>query len=140
METSDLSRHQMIKGLFAPHTENVAEAAIHRWEQMAAHIILIVGEDGFNSLYARSVHLTQSTFPWLAAGSLSPHTGQRFAELKANLEGQKPAQASEANDLLLLTFTGILATLIGEPLTTRILSSAWGKDASYGTSKEAKNE
>jgi len=124
----------------AQHKDKVADAAIGLWEQMATQIISIVGEDGFNSLYARSIFLAQPKFPWLAANSLSPQTDQRFAELKKRLEGQTPSQAREANSLLLLTFTGILATLIGEPLTIRILRSAWGNDALYSTSKEFKNE
>lgn len=140
MEPRDQLRHQLIEGLMAPHTENVADAAIDLWKQMATQIISIVGEGGFNSLYARSVYLVQPKFPWLAANSLSPQTDQRFAELKKRLEGQTPLQAREANSLLLLTFTGILAALIGEPLTTRILRSAWGNDASYSTSKESKND
>jgi hypothetical protein len=140
METRDQLRHQLIEGLMAPHTENVADAAIDLWEQMATQIISIVGEDGFNSLYARSVFLAQPKFPWLAANSLSPQADQRFAELKKHFEEQTPSQAREANSLLLLTFTGILAALIGELLTTRILRSAWGNDASYSTSKESKND
>ena len=140
METRDQLRHQLIEELMAPHTENVADAAINLWEQMATQIISIVGEDGFNSLYARSVFLAQPTFPWLAANSLSPQADQRFAELKKHYAGQTPSQARAANSLLLLTFTGILAALIGEPLTTRILCSAWGDDASTSTSKEFKHE
>jgi hypothetical protein len=138
METRDQLRHQLIEGLMAPHTENVADAAIDLWVQMATQIVSIVGEDGFNSLYARSVYLAQPTFPWLAAHTLSPQADQRFAELKMHFEAQTPSQAREANSLLLLTFTGILAALIGEPLTTRILCSAWGDDAS--TSKEFTHE
>ncbi|MGZ8181675.1 MAG: hypothetical protein ACXWT1_06940 [Methylobacter sp.] len=140
METSDLLRHQKIKSLMAQHNEKVADAAIKIWEQMAAQIISIVGEGGFNSLYARSVFLTQSTFPWLAASSLSPQTDHRFAELKMSLEGQTAALAGEANSLLLITFTDILATLIGEHLTASILRSAWGNDASDRAGKEFNNE
>ncbi|MGZ8236314.1 MAG: hypothetical protein ACXWTY_00390 [Methylobacter sp.] len=140
METSDLLRHQKIKSLMAQHNEKVADAAIQIWEQMAAQIISIVGEGGFNSLYARSVFLTQSTFPWLAASSLSPQTDHRFAELKMSLEGQTAALAGEANSLLLITFTDILATLIGEHLTASILRSAWGNDASDRAGKEFNNE
>jgi hypothetical protein len=140
METRDPLRHQLIERLMAQRPEKVADAAINLWEQMAAQIISIVGEDGFNSLYARSVFLAQPTFPWLTASPLSPQADQRFAELKKGLEGQAPSQAHEANSLLLLTFTDILAALIGEPLTTRILCSAWGNDASTSTSKEFKHE
>jgi len=112
----------------APHAEKAADAAINLWEQMATEIISIVGEGGFNSLYARSVFLTRSTFPWLAAGALPPQVDHRFAGLKMSLEGQTPAQASEANRLLLITFTDILAALIGEQLTTSILRLAWGSE------------
>ena len=122
------------------HPENVVDAAIKLWEQMATEIISIVGESGFNSLYSRSIFLTQSTFPWVTASTKSPLTDQRFAELKMNFEGQTPAQAIEANSLLLITFTDILASLIGEQLTNTILRSAWGNDATGRTNKEFKNE
>lgn len=123
----------------AQHTEKIADAAILLWEQMATQIISIVGESGFNSLYARSVFITRSTYPWLAADSLTPQTEHRFAGLKTSLEGQTPAQASDANRLLLLNFTDILVALIGERLTTRILCLAWGIDASDRADEEFKN-
>ncbi|MDP3878108.1 MAG: hypothetical protein Q8Q50_14110 [Methylobacter sp.] len=137
MATSSLLRHQIIKNLTAQHSENVADAALNLWTQMATQIISIIGESGFDSLYARSAFLTQSTFPWFATASPSSST-QRFASLKTSFEQQTPAQASEANHLLLMTFTDILASLIGEPLTTRILRSAWGVDASDKSGKEFK--
>jgi hypothetical protein len=71
---------------------------------------------------------------------LSPQIDQRFAELKVRLAEQTPAQASAASRLLLITFTDILASLIGEQLTTSILRSAWGDDASDKAGKELKNE
>ncbi len=140
MANSNLLRHQKINSLMAQHPEKVADAAINLWEQMATQIISIVGEGGFNSLYARSVFLAQSSFPWLATGELSPQQDHRFAQLKTSLAGQTPAQASAANSLLLITFTDILATLIGEQLTATILRSAWGNDASDRAGKEFKNE
>jgi hypothetical protein len=139
METDNLQRRRIIRNLITPHTEKIADVAIILWEQMATQIILIVGEGGFNSLYARSVFLTQSTFPWLSADSPSPQTGQRFGELKKSFEGQTPVQVAEANSLLLITFTDILASLIGEQLTNSILRSAWGNDASNRPGKEFKN-
>ncbi|MFI3157163.1 MAG: hypothetical protein QX199_13500 [Methylococcaceae bacterium] len=140
METSDLLRHRLIKTLMAQQPEKVADAGINLWELMASQIISIIGDAGFSSLYARSVFLTQSSFPWLAAGSLRPQAEYRFAELKVSFEGQTPEQADEANILLLITFTDILAALIGEQLTTSILRSAWGIDASHRADKEFKNE
>ncbi len=141
METSDLLRHQLIKSLMAQPTEKSAnDAAINLWELMATQIISTVGVGGFTSLYARSVYLAQSTFPWLRDGSLTPETGSRFTELKISLDEQTPVIAREANCLLLITFTDILASLIGEHLTASILRSAWGDDASDRTDKEFNNE
>lgn len=120
--------------------EEVVDAAIKLWEQMATEIISIVGEIGFNALYSRSLSLTQATFPWVAASSKLPLADQRLPELKVAFKGQSPDIVSEANCLLLITFTDILASLIGEQLTTTILSSAWDNNASVKTSKELANE
>ncbi len=106
-----------------------------RWR---TKLIAIVGEAGFNALYARSIFLSQTAFPWLAACVLPAQADDRFAELKKSLEGQAPAQASAANSLLLITFTDILVSLIGDQLTTNILHSAWGHDASDRVGKEFK--
>jgi hypothetical protein len=140
METCDLPRHQLIKSLMAKQTEKVADAAIILWAQLATQIISIVGEDGFNALYVRSIFLRQSTFPGLPAIPLSPRTNHRFAELKISFEGQSPVQVREANSLLLITLTDILASLIGEQLINRILSLAWSAEIPNETGKEFKNE
>ncbi|MEP6605539.1 MAG: hypothetical protein ABJA60_05420 [Nitrosospira sp.] len=104
--------------------------AIRLWEQLAEKLIFIIGDDGFDSLYARTLYLNQATFPWLVASSPPPQADSRFAELKGNLEGQTPAQVSEANNLLLIKFTDILASLIGEQITTHLLLRSWGVDLS----------
>lgn len=140
MEPRELQRHQTIESLVARRTGKAADAAIDLWDRMATQIISIVGEGGFNSLYARSVFLTQSTFPWLVAGISSPQIEHRFTALKLSFEGQAEGQASAANSRLLINFTDILAALIGEELTTRILRSAWGNDVSNSVGKEFKNE
>jgi hypothetical protein len=133
-------RHQMVESLTAPHPEKITDAAVLLWEQMASKIISIVGEGGFNSLYARSVFLSQASFPWLTACPLSAQPEQRFAELKKCFGAQAPAQACAANSLLLITFTDILASLIGEALTTSILRSAWGNGAPHQTDKDFKHD
>ncbi|TAK61885.1 hypothetical protein [Methylobacter sp.] len=140
METDNMVRRRIISDLMAQHTDKIADASIDLWEQMATQIILIVGEGGFNSLYARSLFLTRSTFPWLPNGSVPAQANQRFSELKISFEEQPPLQANKANSQLLITFTDILASLIGEHLTIRILRSAWGNDALDRFGKEFKNE
>ncbi|HET9113173.1 MAG TPA: hypothetical protein VFN66_04825 [Burkholderiales bacterium] len=122
------------------HPEAVADVSIRLWESMASEIISIVGTGGFMSLYARSLHLVRPSFSWLVAEAASADKSHRFAQLKTSLAGQTPEQASAANIMLLITFTDILAALIGDPLTTSILGTAWGNTASDTADKESKNE
>jgi len=122
------------------HTGNRVDAAVHLWEQMAAQIISIVGEDGFNSLYARSAFLARRTFPWLTGEPLPSPAAQRFAELRKSFEGRAPAQTSAANSLLLVTFTDIVVSLIGEEMTASILDSAWGGETSPAPSPEEESK
>ena len=140
METEHFLRRQLIEGLTAEPPENVVSVAIGLWEQLASQIAAIVGQGGFDSLYARSLFLSQSTFPWLGASALSAQTGRGFAELKTSFEGQTPAQACAANSLLLVTFTDILAALVGEQLTTRILRSAWSNSVQDTVGRELQND
>lgn len=128
MNTQELLRHQVTDRLSAPDNEIVAEGALRAWEQMAKQIIPLVGEDGFYSLYARSVYLLQSEFPWLGASLITKKVGSQFAELKKALARHAPEQARKANEMLLHTLTSILASLIGDELTLRILDSAWGSN------------
>lgn len=114
-----------MESLIAQPSDQAAGAADSLWAPLATQIILIVGAGGFESLYARSVFLCQATFPWLSTSSPSSQPDAWLADLKTRLEGQSPEFASEANRHLLLTFTDLLASLIGEPLTARILNSAW---------------
>lgn len=140
MEPWDLQRHQLIEHLLAQPQKDMVDVAMTLWEKLAAEIISIVGEGGFNALYARSVFLAQPRFRWLADCTLAPAPGHHLAGLKACLEGQPPEQVGPASSLLFLTFTDIVAALIGEQLTASILRAAWGDDASCRTSKEFKND
>lgn len=140
MDPTPLPRHQLIETLIAQHTEDVADATIRLWEQMAIEIVSIIGERGFHLLYARSVFLSQSSFPRLSASVVPLQVIPRFAELKKSFEGLSSAEINAANNLLLRTFTDILATLIGENLTSNILRSAWGNHAPEKTGKESNNE
>ncbi|WON74042.1 hypothetical protein [Nitrosospira sp. Is2] len=136
MEPNELPRHRLIKSLLVESDEQIADAAISLWEPMASEIISIVGEEGFNSLYARTIFLHRAVFPWLSVASDQLQANQGLAELKMSFKKQTPTQVSEANNLLLITFTDILASLIGEQLTTRILCLAWSTDISNCTGKE----
>jgi hypothetical protein len=129
MATSDVLRKQLIETAMANGTGGAADTAILLWQPLASELIAIIGEGGFNTLYARSIYLTQAAFPWLGAGDGSQVAVFRLTDLKNSFDGQSDNEANQASQMLLLTFTDILASLIGESLTAGILSSAWGNSA-----------
>ncbi len=97
------------------------------WERLATELSPIIGERGFASLYARSLHRAGLEFPWLA-----PHPPEAPADafklLASNLKECAPAEAQAASAALLIIFTDTLILLIGELLTNSILRKAWGDD------------
>lgn len=140
MNNHDLQRHRLIKTLSAKANGETADTVITLWEQMATKIISIVGEKGFQSLYVRSIILNASKFSCLSAYDPKSEINNQFTELKLCFEKQNSNQIIEVNNQLLITLTDILASLIGEPLTTNILCMAWGDEASDTVAKEFNNE
>jgi hypothetical protein len=141
MDSSSLFRHELIKNYVALYSEKDVSGLIVLWEGMAIEIVALVGEGGFNSLYERCIGLTQITFPWLEINPSLPHSDQRFAELQMRLEEQSIEQANAANNQLLITFTDLLASLIGEQIMVVILHTAMGHSKNNGSStKELGNE
>lgn len=130
MASDEARRQQLIQSAMANRIGEVPEIALQLWQPLSSQLISIIGEGGFSSLYDRSLHLTRAAFPWLEAGEPLRSIDSRFSELKVGLAGPGSTEASKASHMLILTFTDILASLIGEPLTIDILGSAWNKHAS----------
>ncbi|MDO8654460.1 MAG: hypothetical protein Q7R66_19995 [Undibacterium sp.] len=128
MATLKEQRHQTIKNAILRRPEAVVDVSIHLWQRLAVELISIIGADGFDSLFARSAHLNGVAFPWLLLSHSSQQSHARFTGLKISLESRESNEAIVASTALLITFIDILALLIGELLTTRILRSAWGDD------------
>ena len=131
---------EKIFSLTAQRPEDVAGLAVQLWGSLALELIPIVGEAGFTILYARSLHITQRIYPWIAAASAPQATDSQFASLKTQLEARPFTEAGEGFEALLVTFIDILALLIGEPLTTSILHAAWGDSASEITIRSSPHE
>lgn len=108
METRNSPRYRIIKNVMTLQREaGAVDTAIRLWQQMADQIISMVGENGFNSLYARSVLIARDQLPGLAAASHLPQAESLFAELKNSLKGKTLAQINEANYLLMVTLPGL---------------------------------
>jgi hypothetical protein len=103
----------------------VAEATLSIWQQVAARLALIIGGRGVDVLLRRALHLTNTAFPWLAIAEDHRNSAALLASLKARLAGREPDVAMEASITLLVTFTDLLVTLIGESLTDSLLRPVW---------------
>ena len=109
----------------APDAAAIAGATLSTWHQVADRLAPVIGVQGVNVLFSRTLHLTSATFPWLANAGDRGSNAAQLATLEARLAGCRLEVAREASCALLVTFTELLTTLIGEPLTGRLLSPVW---------------
>lgn len=106
----------------APDAGMIAEATLNIWRQMAAWLAPVIGTRGVEVLFSRALQLTSRTFPCLVVTGDQGDSAVLLASLKANLTASATNDAMEAGHALLVTFTKLLSTLIGESLTSRLLS------------------
>lgn len=140
--TSEALRHIVRRELrpgaaAAADAKAVAAATMETYEQLARQLARLIGEAGVSAIHARSVHLTQKEFPWLAAAPPTEGSQLPIQHLRATLEGQPPAVILVSAEALVVNFIDLLVTLIGEHLTTRLLQDAWPGDFMAGTAQEA---
>ncbi len=103
----------------------VAEATLDTWYQVATRLEPVIGARGVDVLFRRSLHLTCNALPWLEIVEDHGDSSALLASLKARLASREPDAAAEAGYTLLVTFIELLATLIGESLTQRLLGPVW---------------
>jgi hypothetical protein len=134
----------------AARAEAIAAAAQRAYDDLARVSAPLIGQVGVDALTARALHLAQRQYPQLVltreGTSACPEGAPRtpppeqtdapIAQFIFCLERQDPAVATEAAGAVFATFTGLLVTFIGEPLTTHLLRSAWPDAFSDAGTKE----
>jgi hypothetical protein len=108
-----------------PDAAALAAAVRRAYGEFADVLAPLIGQVGIDALAARAVHLAQRQYPWLAKTRNPEQAEGPFAHVSFCLEQQDPALASEAAAAVLATFTALLATFVGESLTTRLARQAW---------------
>ena len=102
----------------------VAEAVVRALGHLMDELEPLVGMHGASALFGRSVHLVRRKH----AAALTPAKGTRdeqLACLRDELARLDIAEARTISAALLTNFADLLTSLIGEPLTNRLLRSAW---------------
>lgn len=134
--------------LTAPLTHRVAEdadshqiaAAIQAlWTDIEAALQPIVGRRGVAALFKRTLHLAAARHSWLAPLMPGSDDAIDLSALAALFAAQAPAQASEAGSALFEIFRELLATLIGAPLSERLLQTVWSNSSSAAPAQDPKS-
>jgi hypothetical protein len=100
---------------------SAADAAVAAWEEIGTLLAPVVGRRGVSALYKRSVRLTLASRPWLVPAYEAPPSGE-LAALHAALAAQAGPVAAAASAELLATFRALLAGLVGDALTAKLLA------------------
>jgi hypothetical protein len=114
----------------------IAAAARRLCEHFARQVAPLVGKGGVAAICARTLSVTQRHFPPVEPLRSAAEGSALFEQLQAILERQQPRLAPRAAVAVLTTIGGLLDSLIGESLTTRLLCEAWPDDFSGGISQE----
>ena len=118
--------HDSIQHVLGNETDSdaVAAAAVRAVESLMRELKPLVGGLATFALYARSLHLANASFE-RPAPTLQP-SQEDFSSLRNDLSARSPEDARTASHALLRALVDLLASLIGQSLTDRMLRSAWG--------------
>lgn len=135
-----MMRSKMIRSaLGAPAMEgadsqHVATQAVRALTLLLQELKPLVGEMAVRALYVRSLNLARSSFG--RPDAVEPESlDQLLIPLHLDLASRLPPQARGAAEALLSALADLLVSLIGEPLTDRLLHKAWS-NASMAASTE----
>jgi hypothetical protein len=103
----------------------IADAAVAVWAAIDKALSPVVGQRGSAALFQRSIHMVRERYPWLGGAGDAAAERDEFAAFRAALAQQAPDHAAAAHDDILQTFLALLADLIGESLTQRLLRNVW---------------
>lgn len=115
---------------------SIAEAATRAWQQAEDVLTPLIGKRGVAALYQRSIHITTSIYPWLAACYQGVQHEMQLDLLKQTLAQYSSADAAIASAELFNTFHDLLASLIGQSLTARLLQSVWITSSSGAAARD----
>jgi len=136
-----LNNEDMTNSTDAPDPSDGGRVLLQPWRRIAQHLCPLIGESGFCALFGRAVHVIGPEHAWLAPQQPCRAPEQLFTSLEERMALVDAQRAAAANEALLRTFTQLLATLIGERLTQRLLESATAAaDPAPGQQKNAQEQ
>lgn len=117
----DLARRLIAVEAARDPSDGPVGASVRACEKLRGPLAKLAGVTGFRSLLTRALAMALAEIPSLAAVRVRPD---------GSLEGwdgtdRIPTAEDEAGVVVLAQLLGLLVTLIGEPLTLRLVRDAW---------------
>lgn len=103
----------------------IADQAVALWRDISTALSPIIGPAGIAALYQRSVFLIRGEHPCLKGAGELAAAPDEFSQLHASLALLCASDAALAAAALVHTFCDLLAHLIGDSLTERLLRPVW---------------
>jgi len=108
------------------NSRQIADAIGAMWADIEGALQPVLGRRGVAALFKRTLHLTATRHPWLAALKAGDaDSAVDLVELTELFAQQSPAAVAEAGCTLFTLFRDLLTTLIGDRLSERLLQAAW---------------
>lgn len=120
-------------------SEEVAALVATNFKDIHDALAPIVGQRGMAALYRRTLHLCRAGNAWLPVGAEGTASEMDVSALISVLSRQTSAEAASAGTQLLESFRALLATLIGESLTERLLRPVWATLLSGPSARDTKS-
>lgn len=117
----------------------IAEKAVATWRAVEAALSPIIGQRAVAALFKRSLALIRGDYPWLSPREGDPQA-DGFTSLGTILSRQSDATAMAAHRMLLQTFLDLLASLLGESLTERLLKPVWDASSRAGAAQDTSHD
>jgi hypothetical protein len=118
--------------------ERLAEAALQVLGRLCVHLDGLIGPVGFDTLLRRGVYLAREEAPVLQGLGTGPLLTKRpLEELETYLRGQTPAAVDRGLLSVLAEFIWVLAALVSEPLTLRLIRDAWPEVMPHGADRDS---
>jgi hypothetical protein len=109
----------------ASDANTIAAATVAQWRQISARLNPVLGSHGVDILFSRTLHLAGKSYPWLGVAGDRQLGAPSLDVIRARLGRQPAPVAAAASCEFLIIFTELLATLIGDSLTDRLLDPVW---------------
>jgi hypothetical protein len=110
----------------------ISEASIKVWSEVSTRLAPIIGSEGVEALFNRSLTIAARANPWLAHPLGSNDSATPMVRFRTNLEHRDPISALEVSGVVMGIFYSMLETLIGESLTERLLGPIFGNSDKNG--------